>query len=401
MSHTSMRYFFPALALTAFLALALTASALGVDMRSGERVEAAGELNDIAFIAARDATIAVQSSDDVLVAARTARIDGARADHLFVAAGDILVTDATLQDTFMVGCQQRYLSGNTGDDLVAAGCRIEILPEFSVNGAAVLAAGEINIEGAVQGGLRAAGGEVRINGPITGAVNVRAEKFILGPRAQISGDLTYHAREVAIAPEAVITGARIVLPFPESEHEQAKLGLGAAIAFAATGLLFLILGVGLLVLVAVAIFPALMNGATRAMRDAPLQTLGAGFAFMALAPVLIGFLFVSVLGIPLALMIGAIYLATAPLAFAAVVYFIGLRVRGLAQRGKSAEPPKAWGRLAWSTLAMAALLLVGFVPLLGGAAWLIAYVIGLGAIVMQGRNALATAAAPTPPQYAS
>lgn len=389
------------LAIAALLTFALVAAAPAVDMRSGDRVEATGELNDLAFIAARDATLAVQSSDDVLVAARTVRIEGARADHLFVAAGDILASNATLQDAFIVGCQQRYQSGRVEDDLVAAGCRIELLPEFTVNGVAVLAAGEINIEGVVQGGLRAAGDEVRINGPITGNVDIRAERLILGPRAQIAGDLTYAAEQVTIAPEAVVTGARTALPAPESEHEREELGLGAAIAFAATGLLVLVLGVGLLVLVSVAIFPALMNNAERAMRQAPLQTLGAGFVFMALAPVLIGFLFLSVLGIPLALMIGAIYLAIAPLAFAAAVYLIGLRVRTLIRRGKIAEPPTAWARLGWSMLAMIALLLVGLIPLLGGAIWLIAYVIGLGAIVMQGRYALATTAAPPPPQYAS
>ena len=100
-------------------------------------------------------------------------------------------------------------------------------------------------------------------------------------------------------------------------------------------------------------------------------------------------------------MVGAIYLAVAPLAFAAVVYVLGLRVRALFKRGDAGEPPKAWARLGWSMLAMLALLLVGLIPLVGGAIWLIAYVIGLGAIVLQGRAALATAMPPAAPGHAS
>lgn len=77
------------MAITAILTFALVAAAPAVDMRSGERVEATGELTDLAFIAARDATLAVQSTDDIMVAARTVRIEGASADHLFIAAGAI------------------------------------------------------------------------------------------------------------------------------------------------------------------------------------------------------------------------------------------------------------------------------------------------------------------------
>jgi hypothetical protein len=382
-------------------AILASAAAFAVDTRSGERVELTGELSDIAFIAARDAEVSAQSTDDILIAARTVRLDRAQADHLFAAGGDIQATNIAAEDLFAMGCQIRLQSGRSNDDLVAAGCRIELSPEFSVNGAAMLAAGEIDIEGAIGGGLRAAGNEVRINGPVTGDVEVQAEELTLGPRARIIGDFTYRADQVSIAPEAVVTGTRTALPAPPPEQPHPELGLGAAIVFAASALFGLILGVGLLVLVAVALFPALMNNSARVMRRSPLMTLGAGFVFMALAPVTIGLLFLTILGIPLALMVGAIYLAVAPLAFAAVVYFLGLRVRALFKRGSTDEPPKAWARLGWSMLAMLALLLVGLVPLIGGAIWLIAYVIGLGAIVLQGRAALATATPPAAPGFAS
>ncbi|MBY0563217.1 MAG: polymer-forming cytoskeletal protein [Hyphomonadaceae bacterium] len=375
-------------------------AAFGVDMRSGERVEAAGELSDIAFVAARDAHVSAVSTDDIVVAARTVRLDGARADHFFIAGADAQATTIAAQDMFAAGCQLRLQSGAINDDLVGAGCRIETASAFTVNGAAILTAGEIDIEGPIGGGLRAAGNEVRLNGPVTGDVDIRADTLTLGPRAQIIGNLTYRAVRVAIDPAAIVTGTSTALPAPPAEHER-QLGLGAALAFMAAMLLVLVLGVSLLVLVAVALFPGLMNNAARTMRETPLRTLGAGFVFMALAPVLIGFLFVTLLGIPLALMIGALYLAVAPFAFAAVVYFIGLRIRALVNRSAEAQAPRAWARLGWSMLATIALLLVGFVPIVGGAFWLIAYVIGLGAIVLQGRYALASAPAPPVPHFAS
>lgn len=321
----------------------IAAAAFAIDTRSGERVELNGELSDIAFIAARDAEVSAQSTDDILIAARTVRLDRAQGDHLIVAGGDIQATNIIAEDVFTMGSQVRLQSGRSNDDLVAAGCRIEISPEFSVDGAAMLAAGEIDIEGAIGGGLRAVGNEIRINGTVTGDVEVEAEKLTLGPRAHIMGDFTYRADRVSIAPEAVVTGTRTALPAPASEQEHEDLGLGAAIAFAATAIITLILGVGLLVLVVVALFPALMNNAARAMADTPLKTLGAGFVFMALAPVLIGFLFLTILGIPLAIVIGAIYLAIAPLAFAATVYFLALRARLLLKRSAAAEPSKASG----------------------------------------------------------
>ena len=79
------------------------------------------------------------------------------------------------------------------------------------------------------------------------------------------------------------------------------------------------IGLALLILAIAWLFPGLMAGAAEMMRQKPLASFAIGALSFFVLPVIVALLAVSVVGLPLAVMLGVLFLAVAPLAFAAAV----------------------------------------------------------------------------------
>jgi cytoskeletal protein CcmA (bactofilin family) len=373
----------------ALAALALAGSASALDMYSGERLRAHGAYPDAVFLAGGEVTVSLTTPDDLFVAARDLRVDGAEADHMFLGGADVLLSKAQARDIIAAGGDLTFEGGTVADDVVAAAGRIRIRPGFEIGGSALLAGGQIDIEGSIGGELVAAGGTVTVNGVVGGDVELSGERLVIGPRAKIGGDLSYAGRQIEIAPSAVIEGRRIQKPVKSAEAPQ-------RVAAAAIGAMAVLVGVwalggALAVVVAGAAFPGLMRRAAERIETRPLPTIGLGFLLMIGAPVAIALMFVTVVGIPTALLTLALYIAAAPLALAAVTHFLAEMARRRLSKGKAATPARPAARFGWSLLALLALTLLGLTPFVGGLVWLVAYVTGLGAVMIEARRALAQA----------
>lgn len=96
------------------------------------------------------------------------------------------------------------LNGNVGDDAVLAARTLNI--SGTLGSTTFAAAESVNLfEGAVvQGGLFAAGNSVRIDGTVNGDLYSGARRLLISGR--VDGDVRVGAEDIAIDPEAVITG---------------------------------------------------------------------------------------------------------------------------------------------------------------------------------------------------
>ncbi len=382
----------------AFIVLSMTAllfaaGALRAQIATGaaDVLDAGEAIQDMAFFSAGDLTVTVKSTDDVFAAGGDVSIRDAQADHMIVAGGDVSVVEVAFHDLIAAGGDLNFVSGVVTDDLVAAGGDLSVEPQFKINGSAMLSGGEVTVDSAIGAELRAAAARLRLNANVKGDAHLIGEDVEIGPNVVIGGDLRYRARQFNMDPSVMVTGEIIELE-PATPPDVERWGVQAAAALAAFAFAFVI-GMAVLVIVIALALPGLMNSAADMIRTKPLKTLGLGFIVIAAAPVVIAILFATVLGIPTALLIGAIYLAAAPLAIAAFIYYVGMMARGIVSNPVDV-PPSAAARGAWSALAAILLVLVGLIPIAGGFFWLIAYTIGMGAIMTRGGKALAFSQAP-------
>ncbi|WP_133162104.1 hypothetical protein [Hyphococcus luteus] len=379
---TRLLIFFLLLAALLFATGALFAQ---ITTKSGEQIDAGDVSTDMVFLAAGELSISAKSSDDIFAAGGDISINGAQADHMIVAGGDITVTKAGFHDFIVAGGDVDLIDATITDDLVAAAGDLNVRTDFRVDGSAVLSGGDISIDAPIGGELRAAGASVRLNSEVGQDAHIVGEEIFIGPNARIGGDLRHRSGKIHIDPAAVVSGQIIELESPARPDLEAW-GVKAAAAAAAFALAFLI-GVALLIIVIALALPALMNSASDTIREKPFSMLGIGFLISVAAPIVVIFLFATIFGIPLALLIAVLYAAAWPLAIAAFAYFLGMQARRA--MNKNAAPPGAPARAIWSALAAITLALVSLIPILGGLVWIIAFVIGLGAVMTRGGKALA------------
>jgi len=366
-------------ALTAIAVIACAAVATAVDTRSGDTVRLTGAFDQLLFAAGDEVTLSVTATDDVAAAGGDIAARGGTFEHLFMAGSELSFTESTARDLFAAGGEIDVLTGQITDDFVAAGGRITLGPEARVGGDVVVSGGRLRIEAPIGGGLRAAGGVIRIDGPVTGDVYVDGGTIVIGPDARIGGTLTHRGRRVEIAPEAQVTGEVTALA-PRPEINLSPLA-GLAV-WASAALLF---GLFLMAVVIAAAFPRLMNDTAEALRTRPFSMLAVGVALAIIAPFVIVLLMITLIGLPLAFVLGVALALLWPLAIVGAVYTGASLARARTQRGASA--PSAGGRALWAGVGMIVFIFIGMIPIIGFFIWLIAYFFGLGAVSLSALRA--------------
>ncbi len=363
-------------ALCAALALIAAPQARAVETQSGDTVAYAAPADDMVFLAGGELSITAPVGDDVIAAGGELSIAGASADHLIVAGGEVSVQPGQIKDVIGFAGDFTLSGGALTDDLILAAGRIDLKPDASIGGSAVITGGEIDIASPIGGDLLAAGGVIVLNGSVGGEARLSGGRIEIGPNARIAGDLYLHADEVEISPQAVITGRTIRGEGPRA-REAAE---AAAIGFAVFGALFALGMVLMLALINLAL-PGYANGAAERIRARIGTTLGIGALVLLVGPVALGLLFATLIGAPFAIALIFAYLALLAPAFAAVAYWLGLLLRGWLARKPATELPRAGGRFGWTLLGALLIVLLTALPLIGALIWLLALIAGVGAAV--------------------
>ncbi|MEM9988404.1 MAG: hypothetical protein AAF723_02710 [Pseudomonadota bacterium] len=341
-----------------------------------ENITDKNTLQDISFFAGQRVTLSTRSTDDIVAAAEKIRLTNAQAEDIFLAASDVELTGVKADDVFIATADALITSGHIQDDLIIAASDIRLEKDARIDGATVLAAKDIDIFAPLGGELRATASDVWLDAVVGDHARLVAKTVTIGPNARIEGDLRYRADEFSLDPAAVISGEVIELPRPDGMDsdewamQAAKGASMAAIAF--------LIGIVLLVVVIVAAFPALINRAQSRIVDQSLSTLGLGVLFAIGIPFLLILLIASIVGIPIAILTVSLFIVALPLAFAAVAYGIAISLRRRVRQ--TASEATVWTRVGWSLLGAFLLILVGLIPVVGPFLWIIAYVIGLGAV---------------------
>lgn len=302
---------------------------------------------------------------DAALAAGTVEVRAPVADDLRVMGGSITVDN------------------KVGGDLVAAGADIALRPGAAVAGGADLSAANIVVEGRIDGALRARAERIRIDGEVRGPVSLEGEQIELGPKARILGALTYaSAAGISRAEGAVVGGpltreagplGRAGRPGPAAAEPGLESGglvlmYVALLAFAAAFTLLM---------------PRFTDGAAGELRRAPWAALGIGIASLVALPVATVLLFVTLLGIPVALALMAIYPVLLLAGF--VVGAMALGRTASSALGKAPAAGPGGSRLGMLALALLVLVLLGLVPLAGPLFLSLLALAGLGAGVLHVR----------------
>jgi cytoskeletal protein CcmA (bactofilin family) len=326
------------------------------------------------YLAGPDVKLEQFAEADLVAAAGRLTLEGGVQGDAVLAAGSVDVRGPVGDDLRAAGGIITLGSTVLGETLVA-GASVHIAPAADLVGRAWLAGNEVSIDGKLRGEVKAYGRSITIAGEVHGPVILSGERIEVLSAARIHGDVTYSStQDIVIQPGARI-GGKVVrepgvfqMPLPKMQIP----GLSAARPL----LLFGLLAAGLLLY---AVFPRYTVNAARTLGRTPLKSLGLGAAMFFSAPPIILLLVITIVGIPLALVVAALYTVALFAGYLMAAFFIGEQALQLAGR---AQPGKAW-HMAALAAALAALWLLRQIPYVGGMLVLAALLFGLGALTLQ------------------
>jgi cytoskeletal protein CcmA (bactofilin family) len=271
-------------------------------LAAAEAVPADTTFADDRFMAGDEVVVQGAVAGDAFLAGGRVAVTAPVAGDVMVAGGSVTVSADVGQDVYVAGGSVSADSRIAGNVRMAGGS-IDLQPRTRIEGSATLAGGRVGVQGSVGRGLQAFGQHVVIDGAIGGDVEVAAQQLVVGPNAHIDGTLRYRGPgEPQIAPGSEILGGIAPRAF---EGQQAYSGWsqddGPGRFIVSLGRFLWALGVFLLGSVMVLLMPAFTRRATSAVGAEPLVSIGFGIAVLFGVPMLVLFLFLTLVGIPLGL----------------------------------------------------------------------------------------------------
>lgn len=336
---------------------------MGDVFAAGGMISLAGTVADQAVVAGGQLKLKSAVKGDVLAAGGSVDVGGSVGHNLVVAGGNITV------------------SGPVAGKVMAAGGHVEIARDTPVGGSACLSGGMVVMKGNIKRDLTIYAGQAVIYGEVEGNVTVEADSLSVEPGARIAGTLTFKGPSApSISKDAVVLGAvnHVQRPGFAAMAQKAR-GWAIALAFMPF-LMLLVTGVFLILTL-----PCLSRRISWELRERLLASLGLGVLLVFGLPAVIGILFITVIGIPIALAALAIYL---------VVLMAGVPMAGMGLArfvlNRAGKTPRGWaapgGYLLLLSLTYVGFLLliflVGWLPMIGGFIWTIALCTGYGAGVL-------------------
>jgi nitrate reductase NapE component len=267
--------------------------------------------------------------------------------------------------------------GPDSDDQIVLTGRL-VVPEGETAQTAVLFSGEALIDGTVGGWLVVFNGRTVITGTVDKDVVVFAGDVVLRSGSRVGGDV------ISLEDPQIEEGATV----EGSVDDLATRWNLYDITFGGRFAWWLAYTISTLVLGPALLFLALRldRASIRAIRDRRGAAIGFGLLVFVLLPILAGLLVGTIVGIPLGLFL---------LLALALVYSIGYVVCALALGRLVVKEPTS--RYVAFLAGWGALRVIALVPILGGIAWTVATVLGLGTLWVAARGASSDTRPVAPP----
>ena len=373
----NIRSSFEALVLAgALLVLAVPSAAMAAEVRNGPNaVVAPGEtVDDDLFATGQTVTVDGRVIGDVFATGQTVVVTGT-VDGDLIAAAQQVVVDGTVNGNVRAAGAVVTVNGRVGRSVTGLAQQVNVSSSGRVDGSLVAAGETISAFGPVGRGVTAGGGTLQLGGPVGGKVLVWANNLSLGPNTRIAGDLEYRSDHQADVPSGAVAG-RVQFDQIEQRQQQAPLLNGL---FDFGGLVWLC-GSAILGALALIFAPRAAARAVELGRQQPVPTFGLGLLALCAVPVVAVLIGLTLVGLPFALAVAALYWLGLLLAWPALGLVVGTE---LARRVRRGEPMPVLGALV---VGLIVLHLVTHLPIVGGLVAFLGLAFGLGLIVQSFRR---------------
>ena len=319
--------------------------------------------------------IKAQMKDDVYLAGLNVEISGPVEGDVIVAGSNVIINSVIKGNLRVLGGTV-IIKGKIEKNVVVAGGMVNLAPESEIGKSLILAGGNAEINGKINKNIYGAAGNLNINGEVLGSAYLAIDpdgSLILYPQANIAGNLEYTAKK----PANIMSGAKIgnEEKFTELQVEKKVPARNKFSLFFLTWWLAGLLGTLVVGLVTVLIFKDYTFKVQKQIDKNILMAILRGLAYLILTPIALVILAITVIGLPLALILSALYAITLFLTKIFVGVYLGEKIIRLFN--KKIEIPLIWSMI----LGVIIIYLLCLIPYIGWLAKLIVVLWGLGVLM--------------------
>ena len=325
-------------------------------------------------------TISGTIDGDAYIAGSVVTVDGTINGDLIVGGGVVAIKGEVTNDV-RAGGGMVTIDGKVGKNVTALAGTVTFGSDADIDGDALVGGGTFAHLGNIDGKALIYSGNTTLGGRVGKDITVTAEKVSVLKTALLDGSLSYTAdKEASVSAEARIVGT-VKRTTTGKALTQVKVSTGKGLAGARFGINFLsYLSTLLLGLILLKVAPRQTAAIAKLIGEKPWQSLGFGFLGLVLTPVAGFVLIISVIGMPLAVILGGIYVLMVTTSSLFSGLFVGQKVFGLINLKENAYAMLAVGLLL--------LQLVLALPIVGGFVRFLSVLAATGAMLTLGREAL-------------
>jgi cytoskeletal protein CcmA (bactofilin family) len=328
----------------------------GMLFTAGNNIDIAGTVNGDVYCAGQSVVITGTVKGDVFCAGQTVMINGVIEGSVRI-AGQSVTLDGIIENSATVAAQNFTISksGSVGRDLLGGSQNLVI-------------------NGRVLRDVEAGSQDLTVNGTVGRDINGSVNTLSIGSAGQVTGNVDY----VGTSDPSIAAGGKILgtthRTVPKNNIKQNSYSPAMLAIF---GFVIMFIAFVVTALLLAKCLRGAMVEATKATMKSPIMTILVGAAAMLIVPIFIIVLFMTVIGIPLAIITILVWLLVMALSGPFVSFLLGrLLMRG--------DKHPCWGTFLGASI----LVILYFIPIIGFIAMLLTSMFGIGMLLRQGRKML-------------
>jgi cytoskeletal protein CcmA (bactofilin family) len=341
---------------------------------SGDNITIGGErtIDNTVFAAGRNIHIGSEVNGDVFVAGQTINISGpVRGD--VIAAGQTITVSGNVSGDVRLAGQTISLSSAVGGNATVAGQSFTLDSKGSIGGDATIGATDTSLNGNVRRDVSIGGDNAVVSGAVGRNITTHANHLRLGPGARVAGNIEHTSSEDVKRDSGAVVNGKVTRKEPPKEDAREERREAAGFNFG--WFFYTMLAMALTATALALLIPNLLERLTDRGFPRPWAPLLVGFIASIVMPIILLVLALSLVGLPLAILLGLGWLVILILSGHVFAYYVGR----LVFRG----PRHALLTILAGT---GILLLLYFIPVINVFALLAALWIGSGMILMELRQ---------------
>jgi len=354
----------------AILSFMMPATSFAASIMTGNNVNIKDAVSENIYVSGGAIDVGSPVNGDFVSIGGSIEIENDVAGSVLAAGGTINIA-ANVKGSVRAAGGQIFIKGNIDKDLLVFGGSVDIAENSVIGGDLIVYGGDIKINGVVHGNVYGNTTSFRLMGLVGGNVNIAIRNYArIADNARVNGDFIYTSSSIVYVPDNVVGGH--IKRNESSKKWQEKGFLGITLGDIFSGFLkFLTLAlIGLLISLFI---HDEFNKTSALVKKSFWKYLGIGFLAMVAVPIASVILLFTIIGAPIGLIAGAMFLIMGYITKVFAGFFVGdLIIRKIG--GK-------WHTWLKTVLGLTIITIVGFVPLIGWLAVFIVWLASFGAFI--------------------